>query len=67
MRDIKAFAESANNPQIFINMEILEDLEMPYIRFHNLRHTVATNMRQLTGRFYAVGEVLKYTLAGIGV
>lgn len=48
-------------------MEILEDLEMPYIRFHNLRHKVATNMRQLTGRFYAVGEVLKYTLAGIGV
>ena len=37
------------------------------IRFHDLRHTAATNMHQLTGDFYTVGEVLGHTLAGIGV
>ena len=40
---------------------------MPHIRFHDLRHTAATNMHQLTGDFYTVGEVLGHTLAGIGV
>ncbi|MBS6523125.1 MAG: integrase, partial [Clostridiales bacterium] len=43
------------------------DLDMPHIRFHDLRHTAATNMHQLTGDFYTVGEVLGHTLAGIGV
>ena len=47
--------------------KLLEDLEMPHIRFHDLRHTAATNMHQLTGDFYTVGEVLGHTLAGIGV
>ena len=41
-------------------------LSMPHIRFHDLRHTAATNMHQLTGDFYTVGEVLGHTLAGIG-
>ena len=45
--------------------KLLEDLEMPHIRFHDLRHTAATNMHQLTGDFYTVGEVLGHTLAGI--
>ena len=40
---------------------------MPHIRFHDLRHTAATNMHQLTGNFYTVGEILGHTLAGIGV
>ena len=40
--------------------------DMPHIRFHDLRHTAATNMHQLTGDFYTVGEVLGHTLAGIG-
>lgn len=44
-----------------------EALDMPHIRFHDLRHTAATNMHQLTGDFYTVGEVLGHTLAGIGV
>ena len=35
--------------------------------FHDLRHTAATNMHQLTGDFYTVGEILGHTLAGIGV
>ncbi|MFT4105509.1 MAG: tyrosine-type recombinase/integrase [Lacrimispora sp.] len=47
--------------------KMLEELEMPHIRFHDLRHTAATNMQQLTGDFYTVGEVLGHTLADIGV
>ena len=46
--------------------KLLEDLDMPHIRFHDLRHTAATNMHHLTGDFYTVGEVLGHTLAGIG-
>ena len=46
--------------------KLLEELNMPHIRFHDLRHTAATNMHQLTGDFYTVGEVLGHTLAGIG-
>lgn len=45
---------------------LLNDIDMPHIRFHDLRHTAATNMHQLTGDFYTVGEVLGHTLAGIG-
>ncbi len=52
---------------IFPVWKLLEDLDMPHIRFHDLRHTAATNMHQLTGDFYTVGEVLGHTLAGIGV
>ena len=47
--------------------QLIRHLEMPHIRFHDLRHTAATNMHQLTGDFYTVGEVLGHTLAGIGV
>ncbi|KPI53672.1 integrase, partial [Clostridioides difficile] len=46
--------------------KLLDDLDMPHIRFHDLRHSAATNMHQLTGDFYTVGEVLGHTLAGIG-
>jgi integrase len=46
--------------------KLLEELDMPHIRFHDLRHSAATNMHQLTGDFYTVGEVLGHTLAGIG-
>ena len=45
--------------------KLLAGLDMPHIRFHDLRHTAATNMHQLTGDFYTVGEVLGHTLAGI--
>ena len=47
--------------------KLLEDLDLPHIRFHDLRHSAASNMHQLTGDFYTVGEVLGHTLAGIGV
>ena len=46
---------------------LLRGLEMPHIRFHDLRHTAATNMHQLTGDFYTVGEILGHTLKGIGM
>ena len=44
--------------------KLLEDLDMPHIRFHDLRHTAATNMHQQTGDFYTVGEILGHTLCG---
>lgn len=44
---------------------LLESFGMPHIRFHDLRHTAATNMHQITGDFYTAGEVLGHTLAGI--
>jgi integrase len=47
--------------------QLIRHLEMPHIRFHDLRHTAATNMHQLTGDFYTVGEVLGHTLKGIGM
>ncbi len=46
---------------------LLRELELPHIRFHDLRHTAATNMHQLTGDFYTVGEILGHTLKGIGM
>jgi integrase len=47
--------------------QLVRHLEMPHIRFHDLRHTAATNMHQLTGDFYTVGEILGHTLKGIGM
>lgn len=46
--------------------EITDRLNLPKIRFHDLRHTAATNMYQLTGDFYTVGEILGHSLKGIG-
>lgn len=45
---------------------MVEGLGFPRIRFHDLRHTAATNMHELTGEFYTVGEILGHTLPGIG-
>ena len=47
--------------------QLIRHLEIPHIRFHDLRHTAATNMHQLTGDFYTVGEILGHTLKGIGI
>jgi integrase len=47
--------------------QLIRHLEMPHIRFHDLRHTAATNIHQLTGDFYTVGEILGHTLKGIGM
>ena len=46
---------------------ILQNYHLRRIRFHDLRHTAATNMHQLTGDFYTVGEILGHTLKGIGI
>ena len=47
--------------------KVLVKFDMPHIRFHDLRHTAATNMYQLTGDFYSVGEILGHTLKGVGM
>lgn len=47
--------------------QFLRHHEMPHIRFHDLRHSAATNMHELTGDFYTVGEILGHTLKGIGM
>ena len=47
--------------------QLIRHSDMPHIRFHDLRHTAATNMHQLTGDFYTVGEILGHTLKGIGI
>lgn len=47
--------------------QLLRHADMPYIRFHDLRHTAATNMHQLTGDFYTVGQILGHSLKGIGI
>ena len=46
---------------------LLEKNNVRVIRFHDLRHTTATNMHQLTGDFYTVGEILGHTLKEIGM
>lgn len=45
---------------------LLKEHGLPHMRFHDLRHTAATNMHQLTGDFYTVGEILGHSLKGIG-
>ena len=40
---------------------------MPHIRWHDTRHSAATNMHQLTGDFYTVGMILGHSLKGVGI
>jgi integrase len=47
--------------------QLLRHLNMPHIRFHDLRHSAATNMHELTGDFYTVGQILGHSLKGIGL
>ena len=46
---------------------ILDKIEMRHIRFHDLRRSAATNMHELTGDFYTVGQILGHSLKGIGL
>ena len=46
---------------------LLRHLGMPHMRFHDTRHSAATNMHQLTGDFYTVGQILGHSLKGIGI
>jgi integrase len=45
---------------------MLQNLGLPHLRFHDLRHSAATNLHGLTGDFYTVGEILGHTLKGLG-
>ena len=47
--------------------QMLRYSNMPHIRFHDLRHSAATNMHELTGDFYTVGQILGHSLKGIGI
>lgn len=47
--------------------QMLRRLEMPHIRFHDLRHSAATNIHQLTGDFYTTGMILGHSLKGVGI
>ena len=47
--------------------QLLRHLELPHIRFHDTRHTAATNMHELTGDFMTVGEILGHSLKGVGM
>lgn len=47
--------------------QMLRRLELPHIRYHDLRHSAATNMHQLTGDFYTVGKILGHSLKGVGI
>ena len=47
--------------------QMIRRLDLPYLRFHDLRHTAATNMHELTGDFFTVGEILGHTLKGVGM
>lgn len=47
--------------------QLLRHAGMPHIRFHDLRHSAATNMHQLTGDFYTIGQILGHSLKGVGI
>ena len=46
---------------------LLQRIGMPHIRFHDLRHSAATNMHEVTGDFFTVGQILGHSLKGIGI
>ena len=45
---------------------LLQSLQMPHIRLHDLRHSAATNMHELSGDFFTVGSILGHSLKGLG-
>ena len=46
---------------------LLKQLKMDHIRFHDLRHTAATNMHELTGDFLTVASILGHSLKNMGI
>ena len=46
---------------------MLRRTEFNHIRYHDLRHTAATNMHELTGDFFTVGMILGHSLKGTGI
>ena len=47
--------------------QLLRRLGMPHIRFHDTRHSAATNMHQLTGDFFTVAQILGHSVKGAGI
>jgi len=47
--------------------QFLRHNNMPHIRFHDLRHSAATNIHELTGDFYTVSQILGHSLKGVGI
>lgn len=47
--------------------QLLRHLGMPHIRFHDTRHSAATNMHELTGDFFTVSQILGHSLKGTGI
>ena len=47
--------------------QLLVKIKMPHIRFHDLRHSAATNMHELSGDFFTVGDILGHSLKGVGI
>lgn len=47
--------------------QLLRRFDLPHIRFHDLRHSAATNMHELTGDFYTVAQILGHSLKGVGM
>ena len=47
--------------------QMIRRLDLPHIRFYDLRHSAATNIHQLTGDFYSVGMILGHSLKGTGI
>ena len=47
--------------------QMIRRLGLPHLRFHDLRHSAATNMHQMTGDFYTVGMILGHSLKGTGI
>lgn len=45
----------------------IEHAGMRHNRFHDLRHAAATNIYQLSGDFYCVGQILGHSLKGVGL
>ena len=41
--------------------------DLPDLSPHDLRHSAATNMHQLTGDFYTVGAIFGHMPKGIGM
>ncbi len=46
--------------------QLLKKFSMRHIRFHDLRHSAATNIFELTQDFYTVSKILGHTMKGTG-
>lgn len=45
--------------------KVLQKANLPQMSFHSLRHSAATNMHELTGDFFTVGDILGHSMGGL--